>query len=228
MRRVLLASLALAGMLTLSACDPPAPGSTLEPEPGGSISAEPTPTPTPAPTAPPAVEDLALSADGMGTLQFGEAPDAAPATRMIVEDPEACSEFAPAGTPEATRWRPIPLYGGGAETLMFGVEVTDGLLQRIDVLDPEIPTEAGVKITDTDDTVVAAYPGATLVENDLTDIYVVTGSRGTLQIEVARARGAAGYWPSAQVDHVVYLHATIAGVDPFSVAASENIAGGCL
>ena len=111
---------------------------------------------------------------------------------------------------------------------MFGVTVTDGLLQRIDVFDQEIPTDAGVKITDTDDAVVAAYPAATLVENDLTDIYVVTGSLGTLQIEVARSRGAAGYWPSAQVDHVVYLHATIAGIDPFSVAASENIAGGCL
>jgi hypothetical protein len=228
MRRLLLAPIILAGVLTLSACDPAAPGATSEPTPAETVAA--TPTPTPTPTAPPAVEDLALSAEGMGTLHFGEAPDAAPATRMIVEDPEACAEFAPAGSPDATRWRPIALYGGDAETLMFGVAVTDGLLRRIDVFDPEIPTDAGVKIGDPDSSVTAAYPGASIVETDLTDVYVVSGDAGTLQIEVARERGLfdTPYWHADQADRVTYLHATIAGVEPFTVAASENIAGGCV
>jgi hypothetical protein len=215
-------------MLTLSACDPGAPASTPDPAPAETVAV--TPTPTPAPTAPPAVEDLALSAEGMGTLRFGEAPDAAPATRMVVEDPDACAEFAPAGSPEATRWRPIALYGGEAESLMFGVAVTDGLLQRIDVFTPDIPTDAGVRISDSDTSVTSAYPDAELVETDLTDVYVITGDLGTLQIEVARERGLfdTAYWEPEQADRVTYMHATIAGVEPFTVAASENIAGGCL
>jgi hypothetical protein len=212
-------------MLTLAACDPATP---VPPGPDpAETTVAPTPTAAPAPTAPPALNELALSSEGMGTLRFGEAPDAAPATRMIAEDPAACSEFAPAGTPEATRWRPVALYGA-PDTLLFGVSVTDGALDRIDVFGPEIPTDAGVKIGDPAASVTAAYPAAALVESAFTDVYVVTGTLGTLQLEVARARAGAGYWQPAQLDHVVYLHATIAGVGAFSVAASENIAGGCL
>ena len=37
-------------------------------------------------------QTLALSADGLGTLVFGEAPDAGPTTAMIVFDPTVCTD----------------------------------------------------------------------------------------------------------------------------------------
>ena len=117
-------------------------------------------------------------------------------------------------------------FTGGAG---FGVALTpDDVLARIDVFDPAIPTTEGVRIGDPDTAVEAAYPDATVVREFLTDVYVVTGDHGTLQIEVARdTADLPGYW-GTQVDRVVYLHATEITHPPFTVAASENIAGGCL
>ncbi len=221
LRSVLIAA---AAVLALAACDP---AGTPSPSPTESVteSATPTPTPTPTPTAAPTLAELELSADGMGTLVFGEAPSADPALQMIAEDPAACAEFAPAGTPEATRWRPVAAYLAAGQ--VFGVSVSSGTLERIDLFDATIPTDGGVRIGDTRAAVVSGHPDAGLVASDLTDIYVDPGSHGSLQIEVAKAEGT-GYWPASEIDHVVFIHAVVAGYGTFTVVASENIAGGCL
>jgi hypothetical protein len=216
--------IAAAAVLALAACDP---AGTPTPSPTASVteSATPTPTPTPTPTAAPTLAELELSADGMGTLVFGEAPSADPALQMIAEDPAACAEFAPAGSPEATRWRPVAAYL--APDQVFGVSVAGGTLERIDLFGSAVPTDGGIRVGDTLAAVQAGHPDAALVPSDLTDIYVVAGSHGTLQIEVAKA-DATGYWSSADIGHVVFIHAVVTGYGTFTVVASENIAGGCL
>lgn len=214
--------IAAAAVLALAACDP---SGSPTPTPTETVAESPTPTPTPTPTGAPTLAELELSADGMGTLVFGEVPSVDPAEQMIAEDPAACSEFYPAGTPEATRWRPIAAYLAAGQ--VFGVSVAGGTLERIDLFSSAIPTDGGVRIGDTRDAVLSGHPDAALVASDLTDVYVDTGSHGTLQIEVAKAEGT-GYWPSADIDHVVYIHAVVSGYGTFTVVASENIAGGCL
>jgi hypothetical protein len=205
--------------------DPEASPSTSAP----GVTATPTPTPTPDPTAP-AAADLVLTTTGLGTLEFGVAPSTEPATQMVAVDPAACTEFgAAAGTAEASRLRPIAEYGGSASP-MFGVVVLDGVLSRIDLFTTAIPTDAGIRIGSSAAEVTAAYPAATVESQDLTDIVTVTDAHGTLMIEIARERGLfdADYWQPDQVDRVIYLRGTLAGTTAYTVAASENIAGGCL
>ena len=216
--------IAAAAVLALAACDP---AGSPTPSPSETVTESPTPTPTPSPTptAAPALADLVLTADGMGTLVFGEAPSADPVLQMIVEDPAACAEFAPAGSPEATRWRPIAAYLVADQT--FGVSVSGGTLERIDLFDSSIPTDGGVRIGDTSAAVLSGHPDAMVVPSDLTDIYVDAGTHGSLQIEVAKAEGS-GYWPAADIGRVVFIHAVVTSYGTFTVVASENIAGGCL
>jgi hypothetical protein len=225
MRRLPFVLIAASAVLALTACDPAGPHTSPSPTASETVTESPTPTPTPTPTVAPALADLVLTADGMGTLVFGEAPSADPALQMIAEDPAACSEFAPAGTPEATRWRPIAAYLTPDQP--FGVSVSGGTLERIDLFGSTIPTDGGIRIGATLSDVVAAYPGAALVSSDLTDVYVVTGPHGSLQMEVARSESS-GYWSAGDIGHVEFIHAVVTGYGTFSVVASENIAGGCL
>lgn len=228
-----ISGLVVAGALTalLTGCDP-GEGATSAATPDGPASASATPEPSaPVAAAAPARADLALSPEGMGTLVFGEAPSTDPATQMLVLEPEWCTDASTgydagitAGAPEAALWVPIPAYRDGRDS-DFGVHVDGGVLDRIDLYDEAIPTTAGVRIGDARAAVEAAYPGASVVSEGLTDIYVVTGSHGTLQIEVTTADP---YWAGFRpADVVVYIHAVRTGIEPFTVAASENIAGSC-
>lgn len=237
-RRIGLAISAVALLALLTACDPGGGGPTPTPDAGesGSPSATPTATtePEPEPEAAPARADLALSPDGMGTLVFGETPSTDPATQMLVLDPEYCLDsnagfgtgFAP-GDPQAALWVPIPAYRDGLYA-DFGAEVGDEVLLRLDLLGNDIPTTAGIRIGDHRDEVTAAYPGAAIVEEWGTDIYVVPGDHGILQIEVARQPTEGGaYWEDSDVGYVKYIHAVETTYGVFTVAASENIAGIC-
>lgn len=236
MRRLLPVSLlAISLAVALSACFP----GGVTPTPGGSGTSGPTDesteTPTAEPVAPvaPARADLELSPDGMGTLVFGQVPPSDPATQMIVLDPEWCTDantgygigIGP-GDEAAALWVPIPAYRD-ARFADFGVSVFGGVLSRIDLdlSGPAIPTTEGIRIGDPRAAVEAAYPDATVVAEGLTDIYVVTGTHGTLQIEVTTTDP---YWTGFRDPNVVvYIHAVQTGIAPFTVAASENIAGSC-
>jgi hypothetical protein len=234
MRRTVPASLlAICIAITLTACFPGAGVPTPTGSSSNTPTEEATPTPTPTPETAPARADLALSPEGMGTLVFGVAPSTDPATQMLVLDPEYCTDanagfetgFA-AGSPEATLWVPIPAYRDGLYG-DFGVWVEGVVLDRIDLYNDVIPTTAGIRIGDSRADVVAAYPGATIVAEHLTDIYVITGTAGSLQIEVARQPTDMAYWDGSEVETVKYIHAVQTGHPPFTVAASENIVGGC-
>lgn len=237
MRRPLVVPLlAVTLVVALSACFPGAGSPTgSDEDAGGSPSADATETatPVPEPAVAPARADLALSPDGMATLVFGQVPSTDPETQMLVLDPEWCTDantgadlgIGP-GDPEAALWVPIPAYRD-ARFSDFGVTVFGGVLARIDLdfTHPTIPTTEGIRVLDGRAAVEAAYPDAEVVPTGFTDIYVVTGTHGTLQIEVSTDDP---YWEGFRdANVVVYIHATEAGIAPFSVAASENIAGGC-
>lgn len=235
MRRLVPGSLlAVSLVVALSACFPG--DSPTGPGDSGSPSADPTETVSPEaePETAPARADLALSPDGMGTLVFGQVPALEGPAAMLVFEPEWCLDANTGveagvgpGHPDAGLVVPIADYRD-ARFSDFGVELFGGVLSRIDLdfTHPTIPTTEGVRVGDERAAVEAAYPDADVVNlNGLTDVYVVAGSHGTLQIEVSTADP---YWAGFRdPDVVVYIHATQAGIAPFSVAGSENIAGGC-
>ncbi|GAA1701207.1 hypothetical protein GCM10009792_21800 [Microcella alkalica] len=243
MRPVVLAAaraiVVAAALAALVACGP-----TVEPEasPSASPTASPTaepsssPTPSPDPTRP-ALAELVLSADGLDPLVLGEAPDEDPATRMIAFEPGACVSaelgIAP-GDPGADLWRTdaahdstSPAYGPGT-AFGVGVDRDSGAVTRVDLYSADIPTDGGVRIGDPGSSVAAAHPGATVVPEYLTDIHVVSGPIGTLQIEVAKnpADMSGDYW-EGRTGTVVYIHAVSFELGVFSVAASGNLVGVC-
>lgn len=228
---VAVASAALAA--ALAGCTGPA----AVPDPTPTVSDTPTPTPTPTAEArAPGLDELMLTPDGMGTLVIGQAPSEEPLLRMLELDPAACSDERTGfeagiepGDPQAARWVPIAIY----QTEGFApwsVDVADGVLWRIDLFDGSIPTDSGVRIGDSADAALAAYPDAMVSEQWATDVVVVPGTHGVLHIEIAREpeeSDLANYWGEL-IDTVVYIRAVDLHGGVFTVAASDNIAGGCL
>ena len=218
---------AAAAVLVLSACGTPVPSSTFEPEPEETSAA---PTPTAAP-APPRLEELVLTTEGLGTLTFGAVADTDPATRMILLDPAACVfDGGPvAGSPEAANWRPIDEYGG-LDAPTFGVNAhDDGTVDRIDLYDGTIPTDRGLRIGDSRADALAAYSDASVSHEWATDVLVLPGVAGDIHIEIAHNSGdAAGYWLPEDVDRVLFIRGVVASIPTFTVAGSDNVAGGCL
>jgi hypothetical protein len=225
--RPLLAALAVSAALTLVACAP-APGTEPDPTSTSSESASPSPSPTPEPTRP-AAADLELTPDGLGTLVIGVAPSTDADLQMIELVPDYCvdkGEGYVAGDPMAARWIPVADYN--SPELQWSVDVHDGVLTRIDVHQPTVPTDRGIRVGDSRAAALAAYPDAVVVPQWGTDLLVLPGSNGVLHIEIAKEPAdMAGYWQD-KLDQVVYLRAVETSSGTFSVAASENIAGGCM
>lgn len=239
--RLALAIMGAAVLVSLVGCGivPDAEPSS-SPSDSASVSLE--PEPDASPTARPALSELVLSAAGLGPLLLGQAPETDPALSMITYNPTACTDAETGepfgimpGDPLAALWETDPsyattsaIYGNG---MAFGVaidEAAGNAVVRIDLFSHDIPTDEGVRIGDARADVVAAYPAAAVVTSFLTDIYVVTGPTGLLQIEVATEPepGDAGYWEGRE-GQVVYIHAVSASFGVFSVAASGNIVGIC-
>lgn len=225
MRRILPASLlAISVALTLGACGPgggapsSSPSTTASPSPSASA------TPTPEPETRPALGDLALGPDGFEQLPLAEVPTTDPTLAMVTFDAAACGGQGVWNADASFASSDPDLYGPGTAFTVTS-DGPGGPLSRIDLNANDIPTDAGIRYGSTRAEVAAAYPGAAVVSSGLTDIYVVPGSVGTLQIEVsADASYWAGFRPN---DTVVYIHASLPSWGTFSVAASENILGIC-
>jgi hypothetical protein len=229
MRRLLPATLlAIPLALTLSACDPgPGPGTTASPSESASASPteSATPTSTPVPVTRPALADLALGPDGFEQLPLGVAPTTDPTIAMVTVDLAACGGEGVWNADPSYASTDPNVYGAGTAFSVASDGVT-GPMSRIDLNANDIPTDEGIRFGDTRAEVEAAYPGAAVVSAVLTDIYVIPGTVGTLQIEVA---DDASYWTGFRPnDTVVYVHASLPMWGTFSVAASENILGVCL
>jgi hypothetical protein len=225
--------------LLLAACAPTS-APDEEPTAGGaprpSATASPTPAPDPEPPEPPDVLDLALTTEGLGTLRFTDALEGAP-TDMVRFDPEFCTDartgqpygIAP-GSELAGLWVPLERYGtwrAGYTEAPFGVAVEGTTPVRIDLVGGVLATEAGIRMGSSDDEVHAAYPGAAVLEQGLSDVVVVEGSAGRLLIEIARDRDIPGYWDAAQQDHVLSVVAVAKHIPPFARAGTDNWVGGC-
>jgi predicted small lipoprotein YifL len=225
MRRVIPAALlAVTLAVALAACDPG--GGTPSSSPSDSASPTPTEsvTPTPEPETRPALADLALGPDGFEQLPLGEVPTTDPALAMVTFDAAACGGQGVWNADPSFISTDPDLYGPGTAFTVTS-DGPAGPMSRIDLNANDIPTTAGIRFGDSRAAVEAAYPGAAVVPAILTDIYVVTGSVGTLQIEVA---ADASYWAGFRPNEtVVYIHASVPSWGTFSVAASENLLGVC-
>jgi len=209
--------------------------SAQEPDPSPSVSEAPsaTPTPTPEPRAP-TVDELVITPDGLGTLVIGQEPSDAPELRMIQFEPNWCADSHTGqdwgvadGDPNAARWVPIAAYGpDGAAP--WGVSVLDGVLERIDIFDESIPTDLGIRIGDSREAALDAYSEFPVSDQEITQVIVVPGDHGVLHVEIASGSGDWGSYWGDLADTVVYLRAVTLDFGVFTVAASENIAGGCL
>jgi len=216
MMRPLSATLAAASLLVvLTACFPGGDvdlsGPDDTPTPDGSEVA----APTPEALEPPALDGLVLTTAGLGTLEIGEDPAPGEPTDMVAFDPEFCTDartgtaagIAP-GSEFAGLWVPIEQYGSwqqGYSPASFQVRVEDDVLVWIDVQDELIPTDAGVRIGDPDDVVLAAYPDVEVFDNDISELFFVQGTHGTIVVEVARNPPGQEYWAGHDVDRVIAL-----------------------
>jgi len=218
------ASLAGVALLLLTACGPDAPaptGTPTGPTSGPSASA----TPTPEPLVRPALGDLALGADGFAQLPLGQVPTTDPLVAMVTFDAAACDGNGVWNADGSYISTDPDAYGPGTAFTVTAGPGSNGALTRIDLNTFDIPTDAGIRIGSTRAEVVAAYAGATVQPMGLTEVFVIEGQVGLLQIEVASdAEYWAGFRPNGTV---VYIHASLPDQGVFSVAASENVLGIC-
>jgi len=240
--RVALLVASAASIVVLTGCTPPAPAPSTPPSGSPEATAA---SAEPAPPTRPALADLELSTAGLGTLLFGVPPETDPELSMIFYNSTACIDAETgeifgivAGDPLAPAWLIDPSYevppSPNDSGKPFGVAVDEAAgnaVIRIDLYTDDIPTDAGIRLGDTRADVVAAYPSAVVTESYLTDIYVITGPAGLLQIEVVSTSTTdeALYWDAAGIAEglVLYIHAVTPSVGVFSVAASGNTVGGC-
>lgn len=221
---------ALAVVLLLTACGPGggSPSTSGSPSDEPSASSTPSATPTPTPTVRPTLAELRLGPDGFAELPLGQPASSHPDLSLVSFDAAGCSG--------AGLWSAHPSYAS-SDPDVYGVgtafSVTDaatsgptGVITRIDLNARDITTTEGIRFGDGRAAVEAAYPGVTVVDNDLTDIYVIPGTGGNqLLVEVA---SDPSYWAGFRPDEtVVYIHASTSDWGVFSVAASENLLGVC-
>lgn len=231
---VVLAALFLSSCATPGApgATPPEPSATVEPAPSGSPEPSVEPTPDPEPTRPPLAE-LVVSTEGLGTLQIGDTLVDDPVAGMAVFDPEFCGPEVLGSRGDPGRWIAHPDYTAATRyggPLAFGLAVgEDDVLHRIDIFAPVLGTAEGIGIGSTEAELLSAYPDAVSTDFFATRVYVVPGSLGDLQLEVAIAPGDEySDWAPEELDTVRIVRVVVAGQEPYTVAFSDNIAPGCL
>ena len=218
----IVALVATAGLL-LTGCD-----QQNELPPVEETSPTPTATETVAPDpSKPAVGDLTLSTEGLGELQFGSTPPSDnPAVNLLTFDDDACAAEGLPGIWKATYPDIDEGYGPVAP---FAAQVKDNGITRIDVNTAQIFTDTGIHIGSSLDEVLGVYSGGpdqVLNHADVSDVYVIKGTKGQLQFEVAVDR-IPDYWDSSVIDTVVFLSAIDITSEPFGVAATDNAIGVC-
>jgi len=190
-----------------------------------------TPTPTETAAAPdpskPDLEDITLSTEGLGELKIGLTPPSDnPGTNLVSFDANACEAEGLPGIYTATY--PNVDEGFGPEA-PFAIQLTGDAITRIDVNTAQIYTDTGIHIGSSLDEVLGVYSGGpdeVVNHADVSDVYVIKGTNGQLQFEVAVDR-IPDYWDDAAIDTVVFLSAIDINAEPFGVAATDNGIGFC-
>lgn len=204
-------------------------------EPTGEPVAKPSPTavtPTPSATAEPdaakpLLEELFLTTEGLGELEFGATPPSDnPAVNLVAYDSDACEAEGLPGLWLSTYPNIDEGFGPQAP---FSVLVQGDALTRIDVHSSEIYTDSGIHIGSSIDEVLGVYSGGpdeVVNHADVSDVYVIHGTKGKLQFEVAVDR-IPDYWEPSAINTVVFLSAIDMFTDSYGVAASDNVVGVC-
>ena len=221
-------------VLSLTACTPSAPGPTP------TTPDQPTESPTAEPTGPPATEDLTLTTEGLGTLQIGSAlPAPDDESSLIVYDAEFCTDERTGtqagiepGSNAAGLWIPAEQYrteeGPGFVRAPFGVGVWENAVQRIEIEDESLTTDAGITLGSSAADIAAAYDDVELVPDALVTLHVVNGDAGKLVFEVAtEAENLPGYWEPDMLGTVVLARALAADEELFAAAGSGNVVNSC-
>lgn len=215
----------------LTGCAAPAPSAegTKKPTATATPTAKPTAAPTPTASAAPAkpgLDDLIVSAAGLGPLLIGSAPPVTdPALDILVQGSVACGPSTPDVTGVWLANYPDGTTMAGKVTSPFQVVVTDaGVISRIDVRLAGPRTERGIQIGSTADEVVAAYPDASeIVDFGRALVYAVRAPTGTLLIEIdTRDDGA-----EAGFGKVVSIRVGTADVPVYAVSNTGNVISPC-
>jgi hypothetical protein len=183
-----------------------------------------TPTATPEPTKP-ALDQLVVSPEGLGSVVIGKAPVVAdPTLDIIVLDPDYCQEFVDDGRlDEAAKW--IANYEpalSGTSFEPFSVLVENGVVETIAVGSSEILTAEGVGLGSSRADVLAAYPDAELITAFASDMYVIDGEYGQVVIEVATEKITGSVDESAYpIDEVGSLRVIDASIEPLAWANTD-------
>jgi hypothetical protein len=238
MNRRLASLFASALVLSLVACTPP--GSAPTAAPTSAAPDQPSESPTAEPTGPLPLEELVLSTEGLGTLEIGGAlPAADDEQALIVYDAEFCTDERTGteagiepGSNAAGLWLPAEQYrtedGQGFVRAPFGVGVWDDAVQRIEVEDESLTTDAGITLGSTAADIAAAYDDVQLVPDALVTLHVVNGDAGKLVFEVAtEAENLPGYWEPDMLGTVVLARALAHDEELFAAAGSGNVVNSC-
>ena len=201
----------------------------------GDTGATPPPSDTPTPTetaeAPdpskPDLDDLTLSTEGLGELKIGlKPPTDNPKINLATFDATACQAE---GLPGIWTSTYPDIDEGFGPQAPFALQVTGDAISRIDVNTAQIYTDTGIHIGSSLDEVLGVYSGGpdeVVNHADVSDVYVIKGTNGQLQFEVAVDR-IPDYWDASAIDTVVFLSAIDINAEPFGVAATDNTIGVC-
>jgi hypothetical protein len=202
------------------AAAPPAPASSSPSVAPVTESA----TPTPTPTKPP-LDTLVVSPQGIDTVLLGSPVATEPASTAIVAyDDDHCPVWGAVGQPGVGLW--LPNYPEASDSFTVRTEggVKNGIVTSLRVWSPEITTEAGIHIDSTLAEVKAAYPQpSNLIHAALTDIFVIDGGTGRMDIEVGRAAG--GELTKDDIGKVLYLSVQPRSLKVASIANVDGTAG---
>ena len=175
----------------------------------------------------PKLEDLTLSTEGLGELKIGLTPPSDnPAVNLVTFDANACKAEGLPGIWTATYPDIDEGYGSLAP---FAISTNGDAVNRIDVNTTQIFTDTGIHIGSSLDEVLGVYSGGpdqVVNHADVSDVYVIKGTNGQLQFEVAVDR-IPDYWDASVIDTVVFLSVIDINAEPFGVAATDNTIGLC-
>ena len=218
-----IAALVAVAALALTGCEP----TTADPKP---TATELTPTETPTAThdpAKPELGELVLTTEGLNELVFGETPpNDDPTSNVAIFDVDACEAE---GLPGIWVANYPDIDEGFGPQAPFTIQVLSDALTRIDVASSDIFTDKGIHVGSSLDEVLGVYPGGpdqVVNHADVSDVYVIKGTKGQLQFEVAVDR-IPDYWDPAALDTVVFLSAIDIFTEPYGVAATDNAIGQC-
>jgi hypothetical protein len=184
-----------------------------------------TQTSVPVQPSPPPLSQLEVGPDGIQNLKIGAPVPAS--TGLVSYGEHTCPSSGgwivhyarDSGTSSGQALDPFDIVTHGASK--------SGNIAREFVWSKQIRTAEGITVGSPMADVASAYPSAKRSTSYSTVVFAITGTSGTLVIEVAAHNAnAAGEWPSATLGTVVWMQVLERGAKVESIA-NNNDAGPC-